>query len=78
MAAGKTGVEAETADGDTIRTVIERTAGALTSEARALILDDAGAVRASLFVAIDGEHTRDLDQAATANELLLMPPMAGG
>lgn len=76
--AGLTTIEAETIPTDTLRSVIQRVAIDMPKEASNLILDDADNVRASLFVALDGEHIRDLDQAAEGEELLLMPPMAGG
>jgi len=77
-AAGVSETEITPHDGESLSGVIQRAAANLPEAARALILTDAGDVRNSLFIALDGDHTRDLDQPATANELLLMPPMAGG
>ena len=76
--AGMSQIDAVVESSDTLRSLIQRVGNDTPDAARALILDDAGDVRASLFVALDGEHVRDLDQSASGNELLLMPPMAGG
>lgn len=76
--AGVSGVEVNTADGETLADVMERVAMGLPESARALMLDDAGDLRSSLFVAVDGVHTRDFSQPADGDEVLLMPPMAGG
>ena len=77
-AAGMSNLEIEASGDETLRDVIQSAAQKLPEAAKALITDESGDVRASLFIAVDGEHTRDLDQPATANELILMPPMAGG
>lgn len=71
-------VEVDILESQTLTDVIQAAAQNLPDAARNLILNDDGSVRASLFIAADGEHTRDLAQPATATELTLMPPMAGG
>ncbi len=71
-------IDTQLVSGESLRALIQRVAINISDEARKLILDDSGDVRASLFVALDGEHIRDLDQPAGGSELLLMPPMAGG
>ncbi len=59
--------------------VIAEIAASKSNDVQQFLLDDKGNVRQSLFVAVDGEHTRDFDQViGEAHELLLMPPMAGG
>lgn len=77
-AAGQSMIEISPEQGESLGALIQRAAISLPDAARHLILTDDGGVRSSLFVALDGVHTRDLDQSATADELLLMPPMAGG
>lgn len=76
--AGQQEIDTEVRSGESIAVLIQRIAKALPAEASSLMLDDSGEVRSSLFIALNGEHTRDLQQAASGSELLLMPPMAGG
>jgi len=65
-------------NGESIHTLIQRLAHSLPDEAQHLLLADDGSVRPSLFVALDNTHLHNLDTPATGNELILMPPMAGG
>lgn len=59
---------------------IQQLSETLPDAAKALLVNDKGDVRKSLFVAIDGEHFRDYSTLVPteAKELMLMPPMAGG
>lgn len=76
--AGQAQIETEVVSGESLSALIQRIATGTSDEARQLMVTDNGEVRSSLFVAVDGEHVRDLDQPAKGSELLLMPPMAGG
>jgi molybdopterin converting factor small subunit len=76
--AGMRELETDVLSGESIASLVQRIAIELPEEARRLILGKDDEVRNSLFIAVDGEHTRDLAQAASGFELLLMPPMAGG
>lgn len=59
--------------------VIREIAVTKSPDVQRFLLDTDGAVRQSLFVALNGEHVRDFDQPiGDATEILLMPPMAGG
>jgi molybdopterin converting factor small subunit len=64
----------------TVEALIVEIAQSLPPAAQELLLNADQTVRATFFVALDGEHLRDYSTTIPthAKEIMLLPPMAGG
>lgn len=64
----------------TIADLIADISEQLPPQASTLLLNEDRTIRSSLFIAIDGQHFRDHSSIIPPNtqEIMLMPPMAGG
>lgn len=79
VVAGQTQEERAVNSEQSIASLIADIAKSQSAEVAKFLVDENGAVSASLFAALDGNHVLDYTApVGAASELLLMPPMAGG
>lgn len=78
VAAGEPRAVLECEEGATVAAVLARLAQAHGEEFRALTLDDAGAAKSTLLIAVEGRQVRGDGPLRAGDVLVLGTPISGG